>query len=468
MSVRKFLATWGAAAAVATVAAAGVFTHDTWRAWLFPASADAETEEDSHAHEEPERVRLSPQARANLRLVVQPLQRGTYWRTIQVPGMVVERPGTSDHGITAPVAGIIQRITAVPGDAVRPGDELFTLRLASDVLRDSQAELFKTSRELQINREQRERLAGLSKTGAIPETRLLELDFQQRRLSVTLDTLRHGLRARGLTEEQVREVEEGRFLTELIIRVPRQEAVSRLTTRRAPEASGPETHSHSHLAEPGEHEVEDLKVHLGEQVQAGQVLCSLAHHQSLYLQGRAFEAEGPLVARAAQEHWPVATQFPEESAGDWPPFRRELTIQYLANTVDPASQTFAFYVPLANESREYQNQGKTYRIWRFRPGQRVRLAVPVEQFQGVFVLPAEAVVREGAEAYVFRQNGDAFDRRPVHVLHDDRRAVVVANDGSINEGNAIAHNAAAGLNRILKAQASEGEGHGHGHHHHDH
>ena len=29
------------------------------------------------------------------------------------------------------------------------------------------------------------------------------------------------------------------------------------------------------------------------------------------------------------------------------------------------------------------------------------------------VLPAAAVVREGPEAYVFRQNGDLFDRRPV-------------------------------------------------------
>ena len=50
------------------------------------------------------------------------------------------------------------------------------------------------------------------------------------------------------------------------------------------------------------------------------------------------------------------------------------------------------------------------------------------------MLPAAAVVREGPEAFVFRQNGDLFDRQPVHVLHEDRLNVVLANDGSVTPG----------------------------------
>jgi hypothetical protein len=84
------------------------------------------------------------------------------------------------------------------------------------------------------------------------------------------------------------------------------------------------------------------------------------------------------------------------------------------------------------------------------------LHVAVDKMDGVFVLPREALVREGPEAYVFRQNGDFFDRKPVHVLHEDRRHVALANDGSLRTGFYVAQNAAASLNRVLKAQASTG------------
>ena len=104
-------------------------------------------------------------------------------------------------------------------------------------------------------------------------------------------------------------------------------------------------------------------------------------------------------------------------------------------------------------------------MWRFRPGQRVRLKIPVERLEDVFVLPAAAVVREGPEAYVFRQNGDVFDRKPVRVLAEDRSEVVVANDGSVGPGQYVVRNHAAALNRALKAAAAGGGGHEHSHEH---
>ena len=85
------------------------------------------------------------------------------------------------------------------------------------------------------------------------------------------------------------------------------------------------------------------------------------------------------------------------------------------------------------------------------------------------MLPAAAVVLEGPEAYVFRANGDALDRKPVNLLLDDRDKLLVANDGSIAAGNHIAQNGAAQLNRVLKARAAGGgEGHGHDHAGHSH
>ena len=48
------------------------------------------------------------------------------------------------------------------------------------------------------------------------------------------------------------------------------------------------------------------------------------------------------------------------------------------------------------------------------------IALPVEEWKDRIVLPVDAVVDEGAEAYVYRQNGNHFDRMPVHVEYRDR------------------------------------------------
>ena len=86
----------------------------------------------------------------------------------------------------------------------------------------------------------------------------------------------------------------------------------------------------------------------------------------------------------------------------------------------------------------------------------MRLRVPVEKLENVFVVPRPAVVREGPEAYVFRQNGDLFDRLPVHLLHEDRQFAVVANDGAVRKGMYVAQSGAASINRVLKTQSATG------------
>ena len=86
----------------------------------------------------------------------------------------------------------------------------------------------------------------------------------------------------------------------------------------------------------------------------------------------------------------------------------------------------------------------------------MRLSVGVEKIDNVYVLPQASLVREGPEAFVFRQNGHLFDRMPVHVLLEDSTSVVIANDGVLRKGFFIAQNSAASLNRVLKAQRASG------------
>ena len=82
--------------------------------------------------------------------------------------------------------------------------------------------------------------------------------------------------------------------------------------------------------------------------------------------------------------------------------------------------------------------------------------VRVQEVKNVFVLPADAVAREGPEAFVFTQNVNTFERKPVRVLLQDRQQVVIANDGSLPPGTYVVQGGAAQLNRMVKAGGASG------------
>ncbi|MBA4192647.1 MAG: hypothetical protein C0467_32165, partial [Planctomycetaceae bacterium] len=201
-------------------------------------------------------------------------------------------------------------------------------------------------------------------------------------------------------------------------------------------------------------EVQELKVDLGQQVQAGQTLCLIANHQKLAVEGRAFRDETTLLEKSVKEKWPVEVDFQEDAAAAWGEVNQTFRIRHMANTIDPMNRTFAFLMPLENQSRVVDDEGRTQTLWRFRPGQKVRLLVRVEEVKNVFVLPADAVAREGPEAFVFTQNVNTFERKPVRVLLQDRQQVVLANDGSLPSGIFIVQSGAAQLSRMVKAGGS--------------
>jgi multidrug efflux pump subunit AcrA (membrane-fusion protein) len=432
------------------LATAGYFTRDYWLP-LFQhtraAAPDGSTSDATQTVAPTGKVLLSDQAIANLGLIAKAVQPGIYWKMIQVPGMVVDRPGHSDRGVVAPVTGVVSKINYLPGDTVRPGDVLFTIRLLSESLHLTQSDLFKATQDIKLAQVQRKRLEAA--TGAIPEARQIEVDNQITRLEVAAKAYRRELVNRGLTPEQIDDVAEGKFVSEITIKVPSRTlddkpllAPAVVQTSAVPEARQPTF------------EVQELKVELGQQVQAGQTLCLLANHQMLAVEGRAFRDETPLLERSVKEGWPVEVDFQEDAAAGWPPLNQKFRIRYMANTIDPVNRTFAFLMPLENESRVVNEDGRTQMLWRFRPGQKVRVQVRVGKLENVFVLPAEAVTRDGAEAYLFTQNVNTFERKSVRVLAQDRQYAVVANDGTLVPGAFVVQGAAAQLNRMAKSQSS--------------
>jgi len=401
-------------------------------------------------------LEISAQARKNLGLISAAARPREYWRFVTIPAIVADLPGVSDRGVVSPAVGIVTEIHAFPGDTMRPGDSLFTVRLFSEYLQNTQAQLFKANQEIGIIQSELERLSSATASGAVAPNKMIELRAELSRQSAIIQTSRQDLLTRGLLPEQLDQVQQqGEFVSSIEVKTPRpvtNQALFEPTPRNPIREVSLDSETPINAA----YELQELSVEIGQQVQAGQLLAKLSNHQSLYVVGHAFKRESSFLEKAAAENRAVEIEFADDQPADWPVIEQTFHIRHLANSIDPATRTFDLFVPLSNQSNAFEKSGQQFVVWRFRPGQRARINVPVERFENVFVMPSDAVVREGPEAYVFRQNGDLFKQISVHVLHEDRRSVVIANDGSIAAGSYLAQNSAASLNRVLKAQSASG------------
>ena len=125
--------------------------------------------------------------------------------------------------------------------------------------------------------------------------------------------------------------------------------------------------------------MQSIDVQLGQQVTAGDTLCVLADHCELYIEGTAFEADTPALREAIVAGTPVDADVLVST-------RREqavtgLRLLYLADQVDRESRAQHFYVKLPNEILSDRREGtQRFLQWRFSPGQRVELSVPVEKW----------------------------------------------------------------------------------------
>lgn len=443
---------------VACVLIAGFILRERWS--TTSANSGARPAAKSETEDDPltDFLSLSRQALRNLRLRMERPKLQSYWRVLQIPGSIVDRPGRSDRGVTTPAMGVVSAIHAYPGDTVRPNDPLFTIQLVSEYLQSTQKDLFSATREIELLQAQADRLRPLAAQGGVPQSQVIEIENQLERQAALIQAHRQDLLTRGLTAKQIELVSTGEFVSTVTVVAPplpkESEAIETGNSIRNVAFTRSPLRS---TIQDQVYEVQELNADLGQQVQAGQLLATLANHSSLYIEGYAFKREATALERAAQEGWILDVEFAEDDPQSWPPLEQQLKIRHLSNAIDPQVRTFDFFVPLQNQSRSYRKGDEAFMVWRFRPGQRVRLRVPVEKYDQVFVMPAAAVAKDGPEAYVFRQKGGLFTRLPITIVHEDRQNIVVANDGSIQEDFYLAQSSATALNRAFKAQSASGD-----------
>ena len=444
-------------AAVILLASVGVGAF--WgRAWWLPriqrlaaversdvSRPTAEHDHSAHPDREPSgAVRLSEQAKKNIGLELTRIEPRDFNRTVTIPAMIVARPGRTDIRVSAPMTGIITRIHLIRGEAVAPGQPLFDLRLTHEDLVQLQSRFLRTVEQLDVIEQEVARLDKVTASGAVAGKRLLERKYEQQMAKALLHSQRQALILHGLSESQVDGIASRRKLL-------------REVTVLAPAATG---------EQPGRLlQVTALETETGQHLTAGEQLCTLTDNSELYIEGKAFEEDAESLNKAAQLGTPITALV--QGNGKGPHEVGDLKILYVAGHVEPESRALRFYVKLPNQLLRDQLDADKHRFiaWRYRPGQRVELLVPVESWTNKVVLPVDAVVTEGAESFVFRQKGGRFDRRPVHVEYSDQRWVVIENDGTLFPGDLVAAAGAYQIHLALKNKAGGGVDPHAGHNH---
>ncbi|TWU41712.1 efflux RND transporter periplasmic adaptor subunit [Novipirellula artificiosorum] len=422
-------------------------------------------------------IELSDQARANLGLKVQPVSVGHFSKYIEMPAAVTDWPGRTHIAITSPLTGVVNAIYIARGELIQSDAPLFTLRLTHQDLVDTQEQFLTSLGQLDVEQREITRLQSVA-SGAIAGKTLITREYERDKLLASIRAAKQAMLLHGLTEVQVAEIEETReLIREITIyaptlhadrslhhdalhgpgETPRASANARIASLVQPPPMHPEHIDIDFL-------VTQLNVSRGESVEAGMKLAQLSDYSEILIEGYAYQRDNAALSRAANAKLPL--QAVMESDGEDPTVIDDLQIVYIGNEVNPLSRALPFFVSLDNQVERSEQVGEhRYVSWRYKPGQRMVLRVPVENLEDVIVVPKGAVAEEGAERFVFVENGDRFDRIPVHVLAGDSMNQAIANDGQLWPGQTVAVSGAHQLQMAMKNQAGGGMDPHAGHNH---
>jgi cobalt-zinc-cadmium efflux system membrane fusion protein len=245
-------------------------------------------------HDDLTALGISTQAEQTIGLKVCRIELKPYQRSIIVPAMIVERPGRSVVRVTAPLSGIVTSIAVVRGEAVTAGQALITVRLTHEELVQAQSDLLRSLAELDVAERELKRLEPLAKDSLIPRKTVLEREYEQQKLEAVIKAQRQALSLHGLNEEQIASILADRELfRELTVSAPLH------AKARADKSS-----ADNKGKQPGERlwQVQELAVELGQHVEAGNLLCVLADHAELYIEGTAFEQDSREIERAVHDN----------------------------------------------------------------------------------------------------------------------------------------------------------------------
>lgn len=139
-----------------------------------------------------------------------------------------------------------------------------------------------------------------------------------------------------------------------------------------------------------------------------------------------------------------------------------LTLAFVRSAQDgPGSEGF---VAVANEVLATSADGSS-RSWSLRDGERYVVELPLHRHERVYVLPIDAVAKDGPNEVVFLADGDSFRPVPVVVTHRDAESVVVPAIAEVQlyPDDPVVISGAFALGLALNAGDAAADAHGHAH-----
>lgn len=451
------------------------------KTWLSVGStADSVSQESEEHADESGLFDVTIAAQETYGVRVAKAEPGAYTQHITVPAFIRERPTVSNLQASSRLQGLIRRIFVQVGQSVREGDPLVELELTGDELASAQGVLLDSVQQLKILDDEIARLRPAAEDGGIARKNLIAKQYEQRRMKSVIEAKRQELLVRGLSTDDVSSIiEKNQLVRTVLIRVPagiRPHHVGQPATLRMASDNQFRLVSQADVQATDDwvYSVEAMNVSPGAVVSVGQPVCDLAYHETLLIEGQAYERDLPMLTKIISDQQAVSVSVGDD---DSPAVIDNLKILFMDNHVDNDTQTYRFYIEIPNSvvAENIVEDGHRFRTWRFKPGQRGHVRLPQNEWSDRLILPAAAVSEDGVDHVIFQQvavhdhfHGDEpphceFRKIVVKVEYKDRHTVVVDHRGQLKTRHLIAVNNADMLFRAMNSG-----GHGHEHHGHEH
>ena len=171
-------------------------------------------------------LRLSPEARANLGVVSEPVKKAFVDDIVEVEG-TIELPPEQRAVASSSLSGTVEKIFVERGQAVQAGDVV--AEVASLDLLETQYTYLQGDVQSKLLNDTLERLRPESETQIVARKRLLELESHYEQATYQRDSARQRLSTLGLTAEQLNAILAKRQLVELLpVRAPIDGVIVRL------------------------------------------------------------------------------------------------------------------------------------------------------------------------------------------------------------------------------------------------
>ncbi|MDR2875137.1 MAG: efflux RND transporter periplasmic adaptor subunit [Methylobacillus sp.] len=330
-------------------------------------------------------IAMTPAQQKSLGIAVAPVETASGFSSHRLPGEIMV-PVEQERVVTAPQPGLIDAVHVAPGQTVKKGQPL--AHVSSPELVELQRDYLQALTQTRLAKNKADRDAELYKDGIIAERRYLESKAGHEELSALLSQRKQALRLAGMGDD----------------------AITRLANRQ-------EFSSGLTITAPMAGDVLESMVTAGQRIDAMMPLFRIGHLTPLWL----------------EIHAPVETlgDVKEGMAVRIPKYEAEGRVITIIRSINKNDQTMHIRAEIRKNAE------------RLAPGQFVEAELVSGNDGQQFVVPRNAVTRNGADSYVFVQNAQGFAPLKITVLSEQADRIVFS--GNLAAGSKVAVSGTAAI-----------------------